>query len=129
MKPPRILYIDDDAEIRDNVAELLAAEGFDPTVAATGEEGLERALEMPPDLILCDVLLSGMDGYEVIRAFGESRSTQRIPFIFVSARAAQADIRLALDLGADDYVTKPFGRAELLETIRTRLGRSRSGAS
>jgi DNA-binding response OmpR family regulator len=126
MRLPRILYIDDDAEIRDNVAELLAAEGFEPTVAATGEEGLRRARETPPDLILCDVMLSGMNGYEVIRAVGESHSTESIPFIFLSARADRADIRLGLDLGADAYVTKPFGRAELIATIRARLGRPRS---
>ena len=125
---PRILYIDDDAELRDNIVDLLAAEGFDATEAATGQEGHRHARERPPDLILCDVLLSDMDGYEVIRGVGERRTTRGIPFIFVSARVAQADIRRGLELGADDYVTKPFRGAELLRTIRARLGRPRAAA-
>ncbi len=125
----RILYIEDDEEIRDNVAELLSAEGFEPLLAATGEEGLEIALRSPPDLILCDISLPGMDGYAVIRAVSEYPQTETIPFIFVSARADRAEIRHGMNLGADDYVTKPFARAELLEAIRSRLSRTKTFAA
>ena len=125
----RILYIEDDEEIRDNVSELLLAEGFEPVGAATGEEGLKIALENPPDLILCDIGLPGMDGYAVIRAVSEYPQTETIPFIFVSARADRAEIRHGMNLGADDYVTKPFGRPELLEAIRSRLSRTKAFAA
>jgi DNA-binding NtrC family response regulator len=122
----RILFIEDDDEIRDNVAELLEAEGFVPITAANGEEGLKLALSDPPDLILCDIGLPGMDGYAVIRAVSEYPQTESIPFIFVSARADRADVRHGMNLGADDYVTKPFTRNELLEAVRSRLTRTKA---
>jgi DNA-binding NtrC family response regulator len=125
----RILFIEDDEEIRDNVAELLEAEGFAPQTARTGEEGLKHALESPPDLILCDIGLPAMDGYAVLRALSEYPQTEAIPFIFVSARADRAEIRHGMSLGADDYVTKPFSRAELLDAVRSRLSRTRALAS
>ncbi len=117
----RILFIEDDDDIRDNVVELLEAEGLTTLSASTGEEGLRLALESPPDLILCDITLPGMDGYAVIRAVSEYPQTEGVPFVFVSARAERADIRHGMNLGADDYITKPFARAELLETVRSRL--------
>ncbi len=122
----RILFIEDDEEIRENVAELLEAEGFVPVTAKTGEEGLKLALRAPPDLILCDISLPGMDGYAVIRAVSEYPQTEAIPFIFVSARADRAEVRHGMSLGADDYVTKPFTRAELLDAVRSRLSRTKA---
>jgi len=117
----RILFIEDDDDIRDNVVELLEAEGMTAISASTGEDGLRLALESPPDLILCDITLPGMDGYAVIRAVSEYPQTEGVPFVFVSARAERPDIRHGMNLGADDYITKPFARAELLETVRSRL--------
>jgi DNA-binding NtrC family response regulator len=125
----RVLFIEDDEEIRENVAELLLAEGFEPVTAKTGEEGLAMALRDPPSLILCDIALPGMDGYAVIRAVSEYPQTEAIPFVFVSARADRADVRHGMSLGADDYVTKPFSRAELLDAVRSRLHRTRALAS
>jgi DNA-binding NtrC family response regulator len=122
----RVLFIEDDEEIRENVAELLLAEGFEPVTAKTGEEGLAMALREPPDLILCDIALPGMDGYAVIRAVSEYPQTEAIPFVFVSARADRADVRHGMSLGADDYVTKPFSRADLLDAVRSRLHRTRA---
>jgi len=123
---PRVLFIEDDEEIRENVAELLEAEGFEPLVAKTGEEGLASALRDVPDLILCDISLPGMDGFAVLRAVSEYPQTEAIPFIFVSARADRADVRHGMRLGADDYVTKPFTRVELLDAVRSRLSRKRA---
>ncbi len=122
----RILFIEDEEEIRENVAELLEAEGYEPITAKTGEEGLALALKDPPDLILCDIALPGMDGYAVIRAVSEYPQTEAIPFVFVSARADRADVRHGMSLGADDYVTKPFTRADLLDAVRSRLTRNRA---
>jgi DNA-binding NtrC family response regulator len=117
----RILFIEDDEDIRANVIELLEAEGLEGIPAATGEDGLRLALEQPPDLILCDITLPGMDGYAVIRAVSEYPQTEGVPFVFVSARAERSDIRHGMNLGAADYITKPFARTELLETVRSRL--------
>ena len=117
----RILFIEDDEDIRDNVLEILEAEGLEGIAASTGEDGLRLALEAPPDLILCDITLPGMDGYAVIRAVSEYPQTEGVPFIFVSARAERSDVRHGMNLGADDYITKPFARTELLETVRSRL--------
>jgi two-component system response regulator AtoC len=117
----RILFIEDDDDIRENVIELLEAEGMEAISASTGEDGLRLALESPPDLILCDITLPGMDGYAVIRAVSEYPQTEGVPFIFVSARAERIDIRHGMNLGADDYITKPFARTELLDTVRSRL--------
>lgn len=123
---PRVLFIEDDEEIRENVSDLLEAEGFEPLTARTGEDGLATALRVGPDLILCDISLPGMDGYAVLRAVSEFPQTEAIPFIFVSARADRADVRQGMGLGADDYVTKPFTRVELLDAIRSRLARKRA---
>jgi DNA-binding NtrC family response regulator len=117
----RILFIEDDEDIRENVMELLEAEGLEGVPASTGEDGVRLALEDPPDLILCDITLPGMDGYAVIRAVSEYPQTEGVPFIFVSARAERSDVRHGMNLGAADYITKPFARTELLDTVRSRL--------
>ncbi|MFO0715226.1 MAG: sigma-54 dependent transcriptional regulator [Sandaracinus sp.] len=123
MQAHRVLFIEDDEDIRENVMELLAAEGMEGIPASSGEDGLRLALESPPDLILCDITLPGMDGYAVIRAVSEYPQTEGVPFIFVSARAERSDVRHGMNLGADDYITKPFARSELLDTVRSRLAR------
>ena len=113
-----MICIEDDAELGENLAELLAAEGFLPTLVATGREGIARALANPPDVILCDYLLPDMDGRSVIHAVRADRRTLSVPFVFVTARAERAVIENALDLGAAAYLTKPFTCAELVATVR-----------
>jgi DNA-binding response OmpR family regulator len=114
----RVICIEDDAELGDNLAELLAAEGFAPTVVATGREGIARALADPPDVILCDFLLPDMDGRSVIDAVRAHHRTLAVPFVFVTARAERSALRDAIDLGAAAYLTKPFACADLVRTVR-----------
>jgi DNA-binding NtrC family response regulator len=123
------LIIEDDAGVRGNILDLLEAEGFEGLAAEDGEAGVELALRQLPDLIICDVSMPGIDGYEVFELLSARPSTAVIPFMFLSARAERADVRRGMALGADDYLTKPFTRRELLDSIRTRLRRRATSPS
>jgi two-component system response regulator AtoC len=125
----KILVIEDDDAVRSNVLDLLEAEGFEGLSASDGKRGIELAVQQLPDLVICDVGMAGIDGYEVFEILSTLPATAVIPFIFLSARAERADVRRGMALGADDYLTKPFTRAELLDSIRIRLKRRRSGDS
>lgn len=116
-----ILVIEDDEDVRDNVLDLLKGEGFFALGAENGEEGLVAAQKRQPDLIVCDIMMPGMDGFEVLKNIREAPSTSAIPFIFLTARAARSDFREGMELGADDYLAKPFTAMELLNAVQTRL--------
>ncbi|MEI2582557.1 EAL domain-containing response regulator [Scytonema sp. PRP1] len=117
----KILVIEDEKSVRENILDLLEAENFDTIAAANGRIGLELAASEVPDLILCDLMMPEIDGYGVLIALREESVTANIPFIFLTARAARADFRQGMELGADDYLTKPFTRDELLSAIASRL--------
>ena len=116
-----ILAIEDEAKIRDNIQDILELEGFTVLTAENGKVGVEFAQEQRPDLIVCDVSMPKLNGYDVLVALRQDPSTIEIPFIFLTANASRADIRKGMSLGADDYLTKPFTPSELLEAIATRL--------
>ncbi len=117
----KILLIEDETPLREEILELLDAEGFDTIGAADGLKGVELAQTEDPDLILCDVLMPHLDGYSVLARLRHQPSTALIPFIFLTAKGTAADFRQGLKLGADDYITKPFERSDLLAAIATRL--------
>ena len=119
-----ILIIEDDPDVRDNIQDLLTAEDYLVIPAADGREGLKEAHLRQPDLIICDVMIPDVDGYDVLRALRTEPDTMTIPFVFVTARASRAEQRAGMDLGADDYIVKPFTAEELLQAVRTRLERS-----
>jgi len=121
----RILVIEDDATIRDNLCELLDAEGYDVCVAAEGKRGLALALQQRPDLVLCDIMMPVMDGYQVLRRLRDYPPTADVPFVFLTAKADAADRSEGMRLGADDYITKPYGRRDLLDRVAARLARFR----
>jgi two-component system KDP operon response regulator KdpE len=120
MRAPRILLVDDEVPIQRAVAPLLRSRGYDVDVAATGDDALKSVRAHPPDLIVLDLGLPDIEGTEVCRRI---RAESAIPIVVLSARGAEADKVTALDLGADDYVTKPFGPEELLARIRVALRR------
>ena len=122
----KILVIEDDAVMREIVAEILSGAGFDPILCVNGEEALKVFSVARPSLILSDVRLPTISGFEVLRSVREHSAGTHMPFIIVSAKAATADIRMGMALGADDYVTKPFEPNDLIKTIRARLARSRA---
>ena len=120
----KILVIEDNAEIRENTAEILELANYKVFTAESGKTGIEIALQEKPDLILCDVVMPGLDGYGVLHLVHKNASIRNTPFIFMSARAERAEMRKGMDLGADDYITKPFEKTELLQAVECRLKRA-----
>ncbi len=120
----KILVIEDEPEMRRNLATILRLEKFEPVSAENGKVGVELAKREKPDLILCDVMMPGLDGYGVIAALRANSETVTIPFIFLTAKGEKPDIRAGMNLGADDYLTKPVAKADLLAAIRSRLERA-----
>ncbi|MBK9580144.1 MAG: response regulator [Fibrobacterota bacterium] len=125
----RILVIEDESSIRENIREMLEAEGFEITEAADGTEGVRKSVEHAPDLVVCDVNMPGMDGFQVLASLRASTDTLHVPFLFLTARADRTSLRRGMELGAEDYLTKPFSRQELLAAVGTRLSRSESLAA
>jgi len=119
-----ILLIEDHTPLRRNLCDILTLEGFTVIEAATGPDGLRAAREHLPDLVLCDIMLPGCDGLEILAALRADATTHSLPFIFLTARGEAPDIRTGMNLGADDYLPKPVARADLLDAIRTRLTRA-----
>ncbi len=117
----RSLIIEDDSFIRENVSEALRLSGYETFAASNGKEGLEIALKIIPDLIICDIMMPIMDGYEVKKALGEKTETKSIPFIFLTAKAETKELRYGMALGADDYIVKPFEIKDLLKSIEMRF--------
>jgi len=123
-----ILIIEDEPEMRRNLATILRLEKFQPLVAENGVIGVEAALREKPDLILCDVMMPELDGYGVLRELRGHPDTEATPFIFLTARGEKPDIRNGMNLGADDYLTKPVAKADLLAAISSRLKRAEQSA-
>ncbi|MCC5651762.1 EAL domain-containing response regulator [Nostoc sp. XA013] len=117
----KILIIEDEEAVRENILDLLEAEDFETIGAADGRIGVNLAISEVPDLILCDMMMPQLDGYGVLTILRQNPITTTIPFIFLTAKAAKSDFRQGMNMGADDYITKPFTRAELLSAIRNRL--------
>ncbi|MDD1414990.1 response regulator [Dolichospermum sp. ST_con] len=116
-----ILIIEDESTVRNNIQEILELSDFHTLVAENGTQGLRLAQDKNPDLILCDLMMPELDGYGVLAALRQDISTATIPFIFLTARAERSDLRRGMELGANDYLTKPFQTDELLQAINTRL--------
>ncbi|NEP20359.1 MAG: response regulator [Leptolyngbya sp. SIO4C1] len=118
-----ILVIEDEAQVRENIQEILEINGYIARGADDGQAGLAATQAYMPDLILCDVMMPNLDGYGVIAALQQQPETAAIPFIFLTAKADRSHLRQGMNLGADDYLTKPFETAELLTAIQTRLAK------
>lgn len=120
----RILVIEDTEEVRNNIIEILESEGYDAIGAENGQIGIETAIQVNPDLILCDIMMPVMDGYSVLESLRKNVITSTTPFIFLTAKNTRDDLRRGMDLGADDYIAKPFTIDELLNGVTTRLQRT-----
>ena len=118
-----ILIIEDEPEMRRNLATLLRLEGFQVLTAENGRVGLQLAQRDPPELILCDVMMPELDGHGVLKALRDDPATMNVPFIFLTAKGEKADLRSGMNLGADDYLTKPVARADLLSAVEARFKR------
>jgi two-component system alkaline phosphatase synthesis response regulator PhoP len=122
-KGRKILVIEDEQGIRQTTREILELEGYQVLTAENGKQGLQLAQTEIPDLVLCDIRMPQLNGHQVLQALRENKALQMIPFIFLTAKADRDDLRQGMDLGADDYLTKPFDIEELLNAVASRLER------
>jgi len=120
MKDIQILIIEDEATLRENIAEIIVHYGFRAITAPSGEEGVKVAAQVAPDIIVCDLMLPGIDGYEVLNTVKQIPGLISTAFIFLTAKSTRSDIRTGMDMGADDYLTKPFTKEELINSIKAR---------
>ncbi|WP_276482256.1 response regulator [Paraflavitalea pollutisoli] len=121
MSVKKILLIEDNQLIRENTAEILELANYRVLVAENGKDGIEAAIRDVPDLIVCDIMMPVLDGYGVLHLLQKNTALRHIPFIFLTAKAERTDMRKAMDMGADDYLTKPFEATELLNSVESRL--------
>lgn len=117
----KILIIEDNPDVRENVAEILELSGYEVLTAENGKIGVQLASKEEPNLIICDVMMPELDGFGVLHILGKNPKTASIPFIFLTAKAEKVDFRKGMNLGADDYITKPFDDVELLDAVEMRL--------
>jgi len=117
----KILVIENEADLLANVARFLKAEGYEVVTATNGAAGVEAAVARMPDLIVCDIAMPELDGFGVLFSLRENVTTANIPFIFLTASTRTYDRKWGVELGANDYITKPFKLEQLLDAIRKRL--------
>jgi CheY-like chemotaxis protein len=117
IKMKKVLIIEDNIEIRENIVEFLSLEGYNMSEATDGKTGLQLVKELFPDIILCDIQMPNLNGYEVLQSLKENESTKNIPFIFLTANVEKKDVAAGLEMGADGYVSKPFETHILLKEI------------
>jgi DNA-binding response OmpR family regulator len=120
-----VLIIEDNDIIRENTAEILQLANYQVLTAENGKAGVELALAHKPDIVICDIMMPGMDGYGVLHVFSKNPELEAVPFIFLSAKTERADIRKGMEGGADDYITKPFQESELLHAVEGRLRKAK----
>ncbi len=117
----KILLIEDNLDVRENTAEILTLAQYEVVTAVNGKEGVEKAQKEKPDLIICDIMMPVLDGHGALHLLSKNEETAGIPFIFLTAKAERGDFRKGMEMGADDYLTKPFDDVELLSAIEIRL--------
>lgn len=120
----KILLIEDNKAVRENITEILELDNYTVLAAPNGKVGVDVATKELPDLIICDIMMPELDGYGVLHMLSKNAKTSAIPFIFLTAKAERADFRKGMEMGADDFITKPFDDIELLNAVQTRLRKS-----
>lgn len=125
----KVLIIEDNDDIRESTAEVLDLAGYETFTAKHGKVGVEMALNHLPDVILCDIMMPELDGYGVLYLLNKNPKTANIPFIFITAKTERADMRKGMEMGADDYLTKPFDDIELFKAIESRFKKKQQSAN
>ena len=121
MNNPLILVVEDENALRENITAIIAHYGFQVISAPSGEAGVKMAVESNPDIIICDIMLPGIDGFEVLAQIKQAQQSATHAFIFLAAKSTRSDTRAGMNMGADDYLTKPFTKEELLNSIKARM--------
>ncbi|TLP74269.1 response regulator [Maribacter sp. ACAM166] len=117
----KILIIEDNKDVRENMGDMLELANYEVATAENGKKGIEKVSQFHPDIIVCDIMMPQLDGYGVLEALGKNKATAGIPFVFLTAKSEKGDMRKGMNLGADDYLTKPFEEYELLDAVACRL--------
>ncbi len=120
----KIVLIEDNTAVRENIEEILELAGYNVVSAPNGKKGVDAVLKETPDLIICDIMMPELDGYGVLHMLSKNPKTSSVPFIFLTAKAERNDFRKGMEMGADDYITKPFDDIELLNAVEIRLKKS-----
>ncbi|WP_423127762.1 response regulator [Gaoshiqia sp. Z1-71] len=123
MSTKKILIIEDDLLLSKTLKNVLAVNGYETEIANSGSEGIQKTYEFSPDLILCDINMSPVDGYQVYNILNDSAVTNKIPFIYITGKSDLDEIRMGMELGVDDYIVKPFSNDDLLKSIKVRLSK------
>jgi CheY-like chemotaxis protein len=118
-----VLVIEDNLEIRENTTEILELAGYRVFTAENGAGGLSIVASEQPDLVLCDIMMPGINGYDVIKEIRNNPLTAKIPFVYITASVEKSDLKIAMDLGADGYVSKPFDIQELIDAIEEAIAK------
>ncbi|WP_372935790.1 response regulator [Seonamhaeicola sp.] len=118
-----VLLIEDDVVLKENTAELLELSNYKVITASNGKVGVELAKKYIPNIIICDIMMPELDGYGALEALSKSKATKHIPFVFLSAKTERSDVRKGMNLGADDYITKPFTEEDIISAIESRLAK------
>lgn len=121
----KVLLVEDNEEIRENTAEILKLADYEVVTAGNGKEGFETAVKYQPDIIVCDIMMPVLDGYGLLHLVSKNEQLKSIPFIFLTAKTERTDFRKGMEMGADDYITKPFTDIELLNAIEKRLEKTK----
>jgi DNA-binding response OmpR family regulator len=116
----KILLIEDNQDVRENIADLLELANYNVATSKNGILGIKKARQFEPDIIICDIMMPELDGYGVLDLLSKDVKTACIPFIFMSAKSESSDIRMGMNMGADDYLTKPFEDVELFDAIKAK---------
>ena len=117
----KVLVIEDNQDVRENIADILELENYKVITAENGKIGVEKAFQNVPDIIICDIMMPELDGYDVFKHLSVNPKMASVPFVFLTAKAEKEDMRKGMNLGADDYIIKPFDEHELLDAIESRL--------
>jgi two-component system, sensor histidine kinase and response regulator len=120
----KILIVEDNQSVRENIAEILDTENYETFQAENGAIAIDFARKVQPDLVICDIMMPEIDGYEVLKIMRQTPSTSTVPIIFLTAKTTKEDVRKGMEIGADDYITKPFTIEELLKAVNIRLEKS-----
>lgn len=125
MAQNKIIVIEDDSSVRENLIQILTANGYNVKGKGSGKEGIELIIKEVPELIICDIMLPDISGYEILEFLNNSTKFKTTPFIFLTAKVEMSDLRKGMNLGADDYLTKPFHIKDLLEVVKIRINKSK----
>ena len=120
----KVLLIEDDQTVRENTAEILELSDYDVETAADGEIGIQSAIRFQPDIIVCDIMIRKLDGYDVLKALSQHPKTKRLPYISLSRKPIAMTSAEGMNLGADDYLTKPFEEDDLIHAIESRIAKN-----